>query len=300
MKTFYLLLIFIFLSLSGKSQEYSFPLYFEDSQGNRDTLYFGFDKNATFDIDEQFGEVNLINEPLDSNFAVFFTDAAKIATFDDGDCAFERPLTPSYISKKQFNNPNNFICWIELGLVTKNWPVTISWDHGTIEYFVSKQGDTRLNVYMYSWNPPVSLNGDLHCCGFWPGNYTLLDKTSYVVVEESNFCHYASTVTKGTVNPFFIYFSSFTGIEEIVKRKANFWYDPKEKIILFSNNGEQQKGIIEVFDTFGRIQIVKTINDLESVNFTFDAGSLIKGTYIIRFSSFDNHPISITQKILVQ
>ena len=301
MKTYCTLIFLILFSLIGKSQKYSFPLYFEDSAGNRDTLYFGEDPSSTFGIDEQFGEKNLINKPLDSTFDVFFTDAVTGEMYDGGfDCYLEKPQTLTYISKKQFNDFHyNLYDWIELGMIAKNWPVTISWNQVEMKDYVSKQGNANWNLYLFSWNPPVSLVGDVHCCGYWPNDYTILNNTSQVEVEKSNFCHYASTISKDSVNLFFIHYSFYTGIADLVKGNISFRYDPKEKFISFLNNGELKSGNIEVCDILGRVRIRKSIDNFTNTNLKIDAGSLSKGTYIIRFFPISSHSNSLTQKIQV-
>ena len=64
MKKIALLTTFL-LSLSCiKAQEFEFPLYFEDAFGEKDTVFFGYDMNATVGIDENFGEVNIKGNPL--------------------------------------------------------------------------------------------------------------------------------------------------------------------------------------------------------------------------------------------
>jgi hypothetical protein len=300
MKAYYLLFFCVFSSFICKSQKYSFPLYFVDSAGNRDTLYFGEDPSATFGIDEQFGEVNLINKPFDSTFEVFFTDAVSGKMYEDFDCYLGKTQTPTYISKKQFNDFHfTLYRWIELGIITKNWPVKISWNQEEIRDYVADQGNSASNMFMYSWNPPASLVGDVHCCGYWPNSFTILNDTSQVVVTKNNFCHYTMTISKDSVNLFFINYSSFTGIAEIVKENLSFRYDPKGKAILYLNSGKQKSVIIEVCDLSGRVQITKTISSFCDKELKIDAGSLSKGIYIIRASSVDDHSHLITQKIQV-
>lgn len=304
MKKFVLFISLILFFLMGKSQKYSIPLYFEDSAGNRDTLYFGEDSSATFGIDERLGEVNFVNEPLDSTFAVFFTDAVSGEMYDGGfDCYLEKPQTLTYISKKQFNDFHDahysLYDWIELGMISKHWPVTISWNQKEMADYVSSQGRPLWNLYMYSWNPPVSLTGDIHCCGYWPDNYTLLNKTSQVSVKKSNFCHYSTTITKDSINLFFIYYSSYTGLAEAVKGNASLRYDPKEKMIILLNNDESKSGTIEVCDILGRVRIKESIDNFTNTSLKIDASTLSKGIYIVRFSSIKAHSQPLIKKIQI-
>jgi hypothetical protein len=89
-------LAFTVIMKMAATQEYSFPLYFEDAVGNKDTLNFGFDQSASFGVDENLGEANIIGQPYDSTFFVFFTDAA---TYDELDFRLQEEKTFIYIKK---------------------------------------------------------------------------------------------------------------------------------------------------------------------------------------------------------
>ena len=282
-------------------QEYSFPLYFEDAVGNKDTLIFGFDQSATFGIDNQFGEKNLINEPLDSIFEVFFTDAATGKAYDSAsdDCYLKTPQTPTYISKKQYNDFYDLYGWMELGMIAKNWPVTISWNQNEMESYVSDQGNSWGNMFIYSWNPPESLIGDVHCCGEWPSYFTIMNDTSRVLVEKNNFCHYASTISNDSINLFFINYSSFTGIKEVFKENVRFQYSSEDNSISCLNSGELRSGTFEIYDLSGRVRMKKFVNNLTGKVLKIDVGTLPKGIYIIRVYSDDSHPYFVTQKLQI-
>ncbi|MEM7036751.1 MAG: hypothetical protein AAF570_07220, partial [Bacteroidota bacterium] len=86
-----LILLSFFFSLSAQTLE--LPLYFEDAAGHRDTLYLGYDLNATAGIDAAFGEVNIINDPIDSLFEVRISDGFRNYDFMN--------LPPTYNLKKQ-------------------------------------------------------------------------------------------------------------------------------------------------------------------------------------------------------
>ena len=45
------------------AQSFSFELYFEDANGAKDTLEFGYDPSATDSIDPIFQEINIIAQP---------------------------------------------------------------------------------------------------------------------------------------------------------------------------------------------------------------------------------------------
>jgi len=306
MKLICSLLFIILLPAISVAQEYSFPLFFEDAAGNKDTLYFGFDDSATFGVDEMFGEVNLIDEPLDSVFDVFFTDAAtNQGILPSGneiiDHCLELPHTPTYILKKQINYynayPNDYF---EFGIIAQNWPVTITWIQKKMEDYVKHMGFQNANLFLYSWHPPQSLIGDVHCCGNWPNDYTILNKTANVVVDKSNFCHYSSTITKDSVNLFYISFSSFTSILKKSIGKISCRYDFESRAVLFSTPEELKLCTIEIFDLLGRKHLKEQIGKTVSPNFKIDVSSLPKGLYIVAVTKNKRNATIKTQKIEIR
>lgn len=60
------LFYFIDSWFSTSGQTFSFPMYFSDALGNKNTLVIGYDINASYGIDSAFGEENIITEPMDS------------------------------------------------------------------------------------------------------------------------------------------------------------------------------------------------------------------------------------------
>jgi len=57
-------LLLIFNPFVLSSQEFITELFFENSNGVRDTVYVGYDPSASIEIDTQFGEVDITSEPL--------------------------------------------------------------------------------------------------------------------------------------------------------------------------------------------------------------------------------------------
>jgi hypothetical protein len=294
-KIFIIILLF---SLKGNCQPYIVPLYFEDAVGNRDTVFFGYDDSATFGVDDFLGEKNLINESIDSTFAVFFTDATANEPLEEH--CLEKTQKPTYVLKKQFNSINSFPAhYLELGLIVKNWPVSISWQPSEIENFLIQQGRQGWNVYMYSWYPPESFVGSIHCCGFWPGDYTFLNDVSQIVLNYDNLCHYSSTISKDSVSLFFMAFSSFSKVNEPEIETVHSWYNAKEKKIIISNYFRDPCSI-EVIDMLGKVRIKKTIDHISGSNIEIDTGFLSRGMYILKITSSKTNSYKFTKKFQIQ
>ncbi|HQD34550.1 MAG TPA: hypothetical protein PKU81_03570, partial [Bacteroidales bacterium] len=54
----------------GQNPEFKFYLAFEDSAGNKDTIWLGYDPSATLGIDILFGEENIKGIPFNEPFEV--------------------------------------------------------------------------------------------------------------------------------------------------------------------------------------------------------------------------------------
>ena len=112
---FFLLSIF---PLSIFCQEFSFPIFFEDAKGNKDTIVLGYDQSATDAIDTLFGEKDIKNAPWDTVFEARVTDAYSYSLL--------------YYSKKQILykdcNKNKRLEATAIIVYCKYYPFVIRWD----------------------------------------------------------------------------------------------------------------------------------------------------------------------------
>lgn len=74
MKKQVIYILFTLFSFQGFSQtltpEFEFQLYFEDAAGNKDTVTLGYDSKATNEIDQNFNELDILNQPWSPVFEV--------------------------------------------------------------------------------------------------------------------------------------------------------------------------------------------------------------------------------------
>jgi len=122
MKKVYLIITIVTIYFSSFGQQFSFPIYFQDAIGNKDTIILGYDINGTDAIDAIFGEINIISKPIDTALDVRITDewSRRRNAIDTG----------TYHSKKQIikNNCGTWFSIIGIDIFAKHWPVTASWD----------------------------------------------------------------------------------------------------------------------------------------------------------------------------
>ena len=124
MKKIFLSIVIIFISIftlsAQQTAEFETTIYVMDLNGNMDSVVIGYDAAATFEIDAQFGETNIINQPWDSIFEV------RVSPTDDNQ------FINTYKGKKQIvpldcSDPFFSYRTLTLGIRT-NTPVVITWN----------------------------------------------------------------------------------------------------------------------------------------------------------------------------
>lgn len=127
-KKLLLLIIFLLPTFSLFAQQFSFPLYFEDALGNKDTLVFGYDNTASDSIDASLGEIDIKNTPYDSSFEARITDCYPVMLH-----CFVNSFDPSaYHLKKQIHQNkcallHQFVVY-SIYLKGSHFPITVSWN----------------------------------------------------------------------------------------------------------------------------------------------------------------------------
>lgn len=136
-KSYYLFFVFTLNVLVVKAQQFEFPIFFENAQGEKDTIIMGYDPEATTGIDTAFGEVNIKGTPF-SGFDVRNTDVNYSYLW----CSINENVDYStFHSKKQITNDNCEIPWGPFNAIIFehiHFPVTVSWDRSAFaEYCTS-------------------------------------------------------------------------------------------------------------------------------------------------------------------
>ncbi|HKJ44011.1 MAG TPA: T9SS type A sorting domain-containing protein [Sunxiuqinia sp.] len=292
MKNFSLLIVCLLPSLAVFSQEYSFPLYFEDAVGNKDTLIFGFDQSATTGVDQNLGEANLLGQPYDSTFFAFFTDAANS---DDLDCRLEKEKIPSYISKKQYSSDY----YIEIGVINHHWPIKISWKKNLIDSYEQNYSESSMHVILTSWNPPGGWF-DSFCCGSWPGGFTSMSDTSGIQVGMNNFCRYKTNFSTDSVSLLYVGFIYYT---EAIQTKANektikCWYSKELQSLCIQPINENAVYKIDLLNFWGTKMLTKQISSSGNGPINIQMNHLPNGLYFARIHQLKPNSSTFSCKIL--
>ena len=298
MKSTTIILCLLFIAQIGMSQEYSFPLYFEDAVGNKDTLYFGFDESATFNIDESLDEVNIISQPYDSAFFTFFTDAVTKDSWSIA-CNLEFEKHPSYLSKQQYINIRNSY-FIEIGIIAQNWPLKISWEKDAIASFNINNYSGYLNVQLiFTARYPPGGWFDAICCGFGLPEFIVLSDTANYQINQDQLCTYSADFNSVQINLFYIgVIDGTTSISNYNTTKINCWYDEKEELIRFQNINPGLELKFELYDLYGSKIINRQFITYNQNNTNIDINHLKKGIYLIRLSDNKNKTFITTFKVV--
>ena len=274
MKQLLFTFILLFVSWSSFSQEeFSFTLYFEDAVGNRDSLILGYDEDGTQFLDEQFGEVDISNEPWDSVFEV----RASERTYNSSDLSSDG-LTPQYFTKKQIVSkplcPSS--CWIlsnnsslSISLKATHYPVHVSWSTNMFESDTCVKG-SRIDYLNASEFIGYELKNLV-------ANFT----------EFSPF-HLYQNEDNDTINIFWVIFCSDQPVI------INSWDKTSNNIQIYPNPVDENLHVelenknkvtqVEVVDVFGKVHLTISSNDFKNQEY-LDVSFLNSGRYVLKIYS---------------
>ncbi len=289
------MIVFLF---SSRAQELSLTFFFEDAVGNKDSLFFGFNKQATRGIDTLLGELNDISEPYDSAFCVFFSNATYY-DIENPDYCLQNERKPTFISKQQYYNTAP----IEIGIISKNWPVTISWNKEDVigwnlnEFF--ENGD--LFMFLTGWNPPGGWF-DVSCgCGIWPDYYTDISKERSITLNKNSLCKYKAEFARDSISLLFTGVETIgTNAELLTLPVVNVSYDNESKVLSIENNINVRDFNIGITDLLGKTMIRRKISIGHSEYGSVSLNGLNPGVYIINISSDENSSISYRLKMRIK
>ena len=139
----------------AQNPEFKFYLAFEDSAGNKDTIWLGYDPSATLGIDTLFGEENIKGIPFNEPFEVRISNEWYFMPYDTLPNASD---TFSYCSdgslyhtKTQIYNFNPYssgTSQIYINILCKNFPIIVRW--GNSYNFLS---DSLYGTLLTNWFP---------------------------------------------------------------------------------------------------------------------------------------------------
>jgi hypothetical protein len=272
--------VFVFLvSFSCYAQEFSFPLYFEDALGERDTLILGYDPTATHGIDPIFDEVDY-GTPISDKFQIFVVPYREFWHYIYG------PNYPFYTKKEIVGINQGPIGLGEIRIIypIASLPKKISWDKSLFN-------DSKHDYSLITNQRTIEVN----CIMDDPLPIEYYLKEYDAITIENSFEQYNTQYDYSghLFREVYIAFGNIhnvsTGIDAISVVDFTIYPNPV-KDMLQINTGNRELEFVNVVDLTGRIYIKARKN-------TIDVSSLPEGVYLVKLQ-LKNNSQSVYRKII--
>lgn len=266
--TFTLLTLALAFQLQAQTS-FTYSLFFEDSIGNRDTVIVGFDQNATHGIDSAFGEEDISNIPWD-------TSGLDVRVFVYGNAIVQE-------TKKSIQNRFFFhTCYHtenqEIGVYTKHWPVTVSWDSTQFTGCAITYGISNAHLTFVKDGDPCSPYFD-HQFYHWYSGKVFEKAAPMECTIQGITSPNAPDSTKILVTNW-----NFGGSIDEIAQSVNLYPNPaNEKVLIELNTGAKPIDWV-IYSITG--QVVYSEQTRQS-NPTLDVSGISNGTYILIGQSDD-------------
>lgn len=261
------LVLFSFIWQFSFAQSFSFELYFEDANGAKDTLEFGYDPTATDSIDPIFQETNIIAQPWSGQFEARIIVLTNPYAFGGEEFA---TVTEAGHLKKQIKMEDCQDQSVHISMIQmKNavYPVTITWDHTLFNDVC------RSNTIITDWHPGVWFDAII-------GNNPQLPFELKFDVP-ANFTHTSThniASNQDTLDVLFFALGSidqvFVGVEEQEQSKLTAAPNPVTDLLYFDIQGTEELQSVALLDLNGKQKDVVLISN------SLDLKDLPSGIYI--------------------
>lgn len=285
MKTIYIFLLGMLLafgSIAQQTPEFEFHLYFEDALGNRDTITIGYDESGTQGLDVQFEEIDITNEPWDSNFEVRVSEAIQTYSHD--------LPSPTHLSKKQIVKKNDCTqnCYylgpnppaLSVHLKVLHFPFTITWEANLLQdtcvsgshlEFDVLSSEEIIGQYQLNYNDNFSSAWELWGSG-------LGENPSYINSEND------------TIYSFWVVFcsqQSNINVDNTFKQVVYTYPNPVKNELYIEGLSDEVNKIV-IYDNIGRkIHELSSEKDIHLDN-SIDVNHLPKGNYHLKIITNQN------------
>ena len=301
MKLRYVLIVFIILTKSVvvgqviipnaiQQPGWAFPIYIEDAIGQRDTVYYGYDKHSDscygpFCPEKYFGEKfiaidnSIMQAAIDYKFSGTGMDSLLRVDIRDSMWFYQSQSYSFNLSVQNAHKPIK-LSYLNQLLYSDSLP------------FLAQANLPRAQVAVDAFYASNYINNCI-------GQYLLITDTSIL-----NNCNYPDSVTVQSFGPnisafqFAILFEpwngiSHTGINENEKDKSVTIY-PNPANNLISIESKDFVLTVEIIDLMGKLLLYQPINKLQ--NFQVKLNDILPGAYIIKIK-LDNGSSNINRVI---
>jgi hypothetical protein len=258
------LIFLIFISLQNEAQKnldrVTIKLWAIDSENNIDSVFFGYDKNATNDIDTVLGEKNIINQPFNELIELRSIQRKyEDQMCNEGGYSFDSEFNfDSKINFRSILYPPNLFEFIVKG---KNYPIKIYADFKEMFDSTYYDGWSQIILYDSLCNTPIVLRANDSDTLL----FTVENERQYLIKIDLVYVH--------------------DGIYELVDKSDDYKVFPTlvtGKLFVESRNNNENTSI-EIYNSIGE----KVLTDMFSDNTIIDLTELKKGIYFVNVQSDD-------------
>lgn len=249
------------------AQSFSFELYFEDANGAKDTLEFGYDPSATDSIDPTFQEINIIAQPWSGQFEARIIVLTNPYAFGGEEYA---TVAEAGHLKKQIKMEDCLDQSVHISMIQmKNavYPVTITWDHTLFNDLC------RSNSIITDWHPGVWFDAIIGNNPQLPFELKLDVPATFTHTSTHNIASNQDTLdvlffALGSINQVFV------GVEEQTQSKLSAAPNPVTDILYFNVKGNDEIQSATLRDLNGKQKDVVLISN------SLDLRAVPSGIYI--------------------
>jgi len=273
------------------SQEFSFPLYFEDVIGNKDTIIFGFDSQATTGIDLSFGELNIKGTSF-ADFDVRISNNSFTPPFGSDSAHFYADST-NYQTKKQIYNydSTNGISFpiFAINISCKHFPIKIKWDNPLFFY-----SDGKYNALITNWNPVGWPDNKSSIYEKFPAFLRVVDSVVFDIIP-----HCFINSSNDTLQLLYFAFIPksniyYSGIDNVLDNFYKIKLSPTISNGIYNIYSEEKLLKIDVYDVNGNNILSKACNFYST---SIDLSRYAQGLYLVNIRSIN---IQKTFKIILE
>ena len=282
MRSLICLLILFLLSIvpfSLLAQNFQFPMYFEDAEGNKDTIFLGLDQAASEGIDTDMQEENIINEA--------YVDGLDVRLSDEWWKSLNEE-TSTFHTKRQIISDTFTILVVDI--VTDHFPVEATWDSSL--FAESLDGTLITSINPGGWWDTGSPS-DM-------GRVMLADQNSIIFTSNANINvfnpNYSYQKEEMVIPVYWFLFdrgSPINAVETIESEQIDISPNPTHGMITLSGLDAQNISSLQLLDVQG--SHLKTL----SIATTVDLSAFPAGMYLLLIKTKKNSTGHI-RKIIVK
>jgi hypothetical protein len=258
------LIFLIFLSLQTEAQKnldrVTIKLWAIDSENNIDSVFFGYDKSATNDIDTLLGEKNIINQPFKELIELRSIQRKyEDQLCNEGGYSFNSEFNfDSKINFRSILYPPNLFEFIVKG---KNYPIKIYADFKEMFDSTYYGGYSKIFLFDSLCNTPIVISANFSDTLL----FSVENERQYLIKINLDYIH--------------------DGISKLVDESDDYKVFPTlvtGKLLVESKNNYENTSI-EIYNSIG----VKVLTDKFFGNKSIDLTELKKGIYFVNVQSVD-------------